>query len=61
VTAHAVSFPQAVPQRLSRLSKQLFVVITLLIVCGAVVRSALATRLDGFTWDEAYHTTAGVS
>ena len=61
MNVQAVSFPQAVPQRLSGLRKLLFVVVTLLIVCGAVVRSALATRLDGFTLDEAYHITAGVS
>lgn len=61
MSAHPVSFPQAVPQRLSRLCKQLFVVVALLIVCGAIVRSAVATRLDGFTLDEAYHITAGVS
>ena len=28
---------------------------------GAIVRSAIATRLDGFTIDEAYHISAGVS
>jgi len=28
---------------------------------GAIVRSAIATRLDGFTMDEAYHIAAGVS
>ena len=28
---------------------------------GAIVRSAIATRLDGFTIDEAYHIAAGVS
>src|SRR5580692_429375 len=33
----------------------------LLLVAGAVVRSAIATRLDGFTIDEAYHIAAGVS
>jgi tetratricopeptide (TPR) repeat protein len=32
-----------------------------LIVGGAIVRSAIATRLDGFTIDEAYHIAAGVS
>jgi hypothetical protein len=30
-------------------------------VGGAIVRSAIATRLDGFTIDEAYHISAGVS
>jgi dolichyl-phosphate-mannose--protein O-mannosyl transferase len=32
-----------------------------LIVGGAIVRSAIATQLDGFTIDEAYHIAAGVS
>jgi tetratricopeptide (TPR) repeat protein len=32
-----------------------------LIVGGAIIRSALATGLDGFTIDEAYHIAAGVS
>src|SRR5580658_7106772 len=39
----------------------MFVVALLLLVAGAVVRSAIATRLDGFTIDEAYHVAAGVS
>src|SRR5580658_11156801 len=39
----------------------MFVVALLLLVAGAVVRSAIATRLDGFTIDEAYHIAAGVS
>src|SRR5229473_6712417 len=30
-------------------------------VGGAILRSALATRLDDFTFDEAYHIAAGVS
>ena len=38
-----------------------FILIMLLLVAGAVVRSAIATRLDGFTIDEAYHIAAGVS
>jgi hypothetical protein len=32
-----------------------------LFVGGAIIRSAIATRLDGFTFDEAYHIAAGVS
>src|SRR5580658_2160099 len=39
----------------------MFVVALLLLVAGAVVRSAIATRFDGFTIDEAYHIAAGVS
>ncbi len=32
-----------------------------LLVAAAILRSAVATRLDGFTIDEAYHIAAGVS
>lgn len=59
--AHGVSFAAAMPRRRLTLSKQLFVAVTLSIVCGAIFRSAVATRLDGFTLDEAYHIAAGVS
>jgi len=38
----------------------LFTVLLLLVVGGAIIRSAVATRLDGFTIDEAYHIAAGV-
>lgn len=38
-----------------------FVWLVLLLVGLGVVRSAIATRLDGLTLDEAYHITAGVS
>ena len=38
-----------------------FAALLLFIVGGAIVRSAVATRLDGFTIDEAYHIAAGVS
>ena len=40
---------------------RLFVFILLALVGGAIVRSSIATRLDGFTIDEAYHIAAGVS
>jgi hypothetical protein len=43
------------------ISLRLFVFILLALVGGAIVRSAIATRLDGFTIDEAYHIAAGVS
>jgi tetratricopeptide (TPR) repeat protein len=52
---------QTEPQRLPVVSRNLFITLLLLIVGGAVVRSAMATRLDGFTIDEAYHIAAGVS
>src|ERR1700757_298755 len=39
----------------------LFTFLLLLVVGGAIARSAITTRLDGFTIDEAYHIAAGVS
>jgi tetratricopeptide (TPR) repeat protein len=38
-----------------------FVWLVLLLVGLGILRSAIATRLDGFTLDEAYHIAAGVS
>lgn len=38
-----------------------FVCLVLLLVGLGILRSAIATRLDGFTIDEAYHMAAGVS
>jgi hypothetical protein len=43
------------------ISLRLFIFLLLLLVGGAIVRSAIATGLDGFTVDEAYHIAAGVS
>ena len=43
------------------MSLRLFVLVVLLLVAGAIVRSAITTRRDGFTIDEAYHIAAGVS
>ena len=48
-------------QELPAISFRLFAFVALLLVAGAIVRSAIATRLDGFTIDEAYHIAAGVS
>jgi len=42
-------------------SFSLFFCILLLLVGGAIVRSALATRRDSFTLDESYHIAAGTS
>ena len=36
-----------------------FILALAIIIGAAIVRSALATRLDSFTIDEAYHTAAG--
>jgi hypothetical protein len=38
-----------------------FALCVLLLVGASILRSAIATRLDGFTMDEAYHIAAGVS
>lgn len=40
---------------------RVFAVLLLIVIGLAIGRSALATRLDSFTLDEAYHITAGVS
>ena len=44
-----------------RIKLGLFSGLLLLLVAGAIVRSAITTRLDGFTIDEAYHIAAGAS
>jgi hypothetical protein len=43
------------------MKRNVFVWLALLLVGLAILRSALTTRLDGFTIDEAYHIAAGVS
>ena len=43
------------------ISSRLFVLALLLLVGGAIVRSGISTRLDGFTIDEPYHIATGVS
>ncbi len=40
---------------------RLFFFLLILMVAGAIGRSAIATRVDDFTFDEAYHIAAGVS
>jgi tetratricopeptide (TPR) repeat protein len=45
----------------SAIGARLFLILLLLIVGGAILRSAIATRLDDFTIDEAYHIASGVS
>jgi hypothetical protein len=40
---------------------RLFPSLVLLLIGGAILRSAIATRLDRWTQDEGYHTVAGVS
>ena len=41
--------------------RRVFAFLALLLIALTVLRSAIATRLDGFTIDEAYHIAAGVS
>src|SRR6266852_7857584 len=48
-------------QKLPRINRGSFILLLLLLVGGAILRSALATRLDDFTFDEAYHIASGVS
>jgi len=43
------------------MKRNVFVWLALLLVGLAILRSAIATRLDSFTIDEAYHIAAGVS
>ena len=42
-------------------SRKMFVWLALLLIGAAILRSAVATRLDSFTLDEPYHIAAGVS
>ena len=43
------------------MSQRRFLLLSCLLIAAAIVRSSIATRLDGYTYDEAYHITAGVS
>jgi hypothetical protein len=43
------------------LTFRVFLTLVVLIIVAAIVRSAIATRLDSFTVDESYHIVAGVS
>ena len=45
----------------TRINLLFFSGLLLLLIAAAIIRSAIATRLDGFTIDEAYHIAAGVS
>lgn len=48
-------------QRQPRINLGFFSVLLISLVGGAILRSAIVTRQDGFTIDEAYHIGAGVS
>jgi hypothetical protein len=49
------------PANLFTTRRSAFIWLALLLIALAILRSAMATRLDGFTIDEAYHIAAGVS
>ena len=51
----------ATPANLLTTRRSVFVWLALLLIALAILRSAISTRLDGFTIDEAYHIAAGVS
>src|ERR1700722_14421677 len=51
----------AIPTNLLTTRRNTFVWLLLLLVALAILRSAISTRLDGFTIDEAYHIAAGLS
>jgi len=48
------------PANSSRMRFGVFTCLVLLLIGLGIVRSAIATRLDGFTLDEAYHIASGV-
>jgi hypothetical protein len=63
---HRSEIPLATPvpgtrANLFTVKHNVFIWLALLLVALVILRSALATRLDGFTIDEAYHIAAGVS
>ena len=51
----------ASPHGPSAIRFKTFVWLVVVLVGLGIARSAIATRLDGFTYDEAYHITAGAS
>ena len=48
-------------ERMNALGRTHFILLALLLIGAATARSAISTRLDSFTEDEAYHIAAGVS
>ena len=60
-TAAVVTPARGTPANLFTMKRSVFVWLALLLVALTILRSVVATRLDGFTIDEAYHITAGVS
>lgn len=56
-----VSPPAQWVEKYSKPNNSIFLLVVVLITCGAILHSAIGTRLDGFTLDEPYHIVAGVS
>ena len=61
MTAIEENLPPPIPLPAINRKQILFYAVVISLILAGVVRSSLATRLDGFTMDEAYHITAGVS
>ncbi len=56
-----ISVAHASPKSPDVMKRSLFLCLAILLVGLAILRSAIATHLDGFTIDEPYHIGAGVS
>ena len=61
MTAIEENLPPPSPLPATHRPRIIFYAVMMALILAAVLRSSLATRLDGFTMDEAYHITAGVS
>jgi len=55
------SSPETGHEKQSAAQRWRFILVLAIIIGAAIIRSAVATRLDSFTIDEAYHIAAGVS
>ena len=61
MTAMGENLPLPIPLPATNRQGIIFYAVIIGLIFAAVLRSSLATRLDGFTMDEAYHITAGVA
>lgn len=61
MTTQSAPLPTVPEGSTPHLKNWLFWFLLLVIIAGAIFRSAVATRLDSFTQDEGYHVLAGVS
>ena len=59
--ASSFRVPPDVRRSTTQMQPRLFLWLVILLIGLGIVRSTIATRLDGFTIDEAYHIAAGVS